>query len=280
MNNGPNSTTKPRKFGLPSEKFKAIILGKTTDTSSTRRHINAHQLQPEREPDPIFLDDTGPEPPPPDTIEANKTQHQPSTPKYPPHDIRSILLQKKASKREVNVASIIYSVSASKIHSKNSLMDRGANGGIAGQDVKIIESSDRSVHIQGIDNHQMTDLKIGTVAGILNSTKGPIIGIMHQYALVGRGHSIHSPGQWEWFKHQIDDKSVHIGGKQRIKTADGYIIPMTIHNGLPGLTDKEFDTLPHVLLTQDSTWNPTVLDFDIQDTDDQWHDALEEHAVP
>jgi len=108
------------------EKFKAIILGKTMDTSSTRRHANVHQLQPEPEPDPIFLDNTDPEPTPPDTVEANKTQHQPSTAKYPPHDIRSILSQKKASKREVNIASIIYSVSASKIHSKNSLMDPGS----------------------------------------------------------------------------------------------------------------------------------------------------------
>jgi len=58
-------------------------------------------------------------------------------------------------------------------------MDRGANGGIARQDVKIIASSDRSVDIQGIDNHQMTDVKIGTIAGVLNSTKGPIVGIMH-----------------------------------------------------------------------------------------------------
>jgi len=59
---------------------------------------------------------------------------------------------------------------------------------------------------------------------------------------------------------------------------------MTIHNGLLHLsmrpqTDKEFDTLPHVVLTQDSTWDPTVLDFDIEDTDKKWHDALEEHKL-
>ena len=88
-------------------------------------------------------------------------------------------------------------------------------------DVKVIATSDGSIDIQGINNHQVTDVKIGTVAGINTSTKGPIIGIMHQYALVGRGHSIHSPGQWEWFKHQIDNKSVHISGKQQIKTAEG-----------------------------------------------------------
>ena len=44
-------------------------------------------------------------------------------------------------------------------------------------------------------------------------------------------------------------------------------------------TTHKFDTLPHVVLTQDSTWDPTVLDFDIEDTDDSWHDALEEHEL-
>jgi len=241
-------------------------------------------LHPKPEPDPIFEDDTHPESSLTDTIMAHKTQQTTTPAKYPPHDIRSILSQKKGPKRDVNVASIMYLVSVSKIHSKHSLIDRGANGGIAGNDVKVIATSDRSVDIQGINNHQVTDIKIGTVAGVITSTKRPIIGIMHQYALVGRRHSIHSPGQWEWFKHQINNKSIHIGGKQQIKTADGYIIPMTIHNGLPRLsirppTTHEFDTLPHVVLTQDSTWDPTVLDFDIEDTVDHWHDALEEHEL-
>ena len=190
-------------------------------------------MQPKPEPDSIFQDDTDPESSPTNTITAHKTQQTTTPAKYRPHDICSILSQKKGPKCDVNVASIMYSVSASKIHLKHSLMDRGANGGIPGNDVKVIATSDCSIDIQGIDNHQVTDIKIGTVVGVITSTKGPIIGIMHQYALVRGGHSIHSPGQWEWFNYQIDDKSIHIGGNQQIKSADGYIIPMTIHNGLP-----------------------------------------------
>jgi len=72
------------------EKFKAIILGKTNDTSLGRRHANVHQLQPEPEPNPIFLDDPDPHTNTPDTVEANKMQQQPSAAKYPPHDIHSI----------------------------------------------------------------------------------------------------------------------------------------------------------------------------------------------
>jgi len=57
---------------------------------------------------------------------------------------------------------------------------------------------------------------------------------------------------------------------------------MTIHNGLPRLsncppTTQEFDILPHVFLAQDSTWDPTILDFDIKDTNDNWYHDLEEH---
>ena len=93
---------------------------------------------------------------------ATKTQQTPTSAKYPPHDMCSILSQKKLSKQDVNVASITYSVSASKIRLKHSLMDQGANRGIAGQDVKLIATRDRSVDIQGIDNHQVTDVNFSS----------------------------------------------------------------------------------------------------------------------
>jgi hypothetical protein len=264
------------------EKFKAIILGKSETRDTTTRQAHFHETDIE------FVESEEPETTT-ETMEVNQSQQNTTSaatntpPKqYPPHDIRSILSQKKKDKRSVSMASIQYSVSNSNIQSKHSLMDRGANGGIAGTDVKVIATTDRTVDIQGIDNHQMTDVKIGTVAAYITSTKGPIIGIMHHYALVGRGHSIHSPGQWEWYKHEIDDKSVHVGGKQRIKTADGYIIPLVVHNGLTRLkmrtpTDNEYNTLPHVALTSDAVWDPSVLDFDIEENDDAWHDAMDEH---
>ena len=47
--------------------------------------------------------------------------------------------------------------------------------------------------------------------------------------------SIHSPSQWEMFGHDVNDKGIHVGVVQRIKTADGYIIPLAIKNGLPRL---------------------------------------------
>jgi hypothetical protein len=59
---------------------------------------------------------------------------------------------------------------------------------------------------------------------------------------------------------------------------DGYVIPLDIKSGLPYVkmrpyTDAEWDVLPHVILTGDIDWNPSVLDHDLAD-DEQWYDAM------
>jgi hypothetical protein len=100
---------------------------------------------------------------------------------------------------------------------------------------------------------------------------------MHQYALLGKGASIHSPSQLEWYKNDVNDKSVHVpGGMQRITTLKGYVIPLTFKDGLARLdirphTDDEFETLPHVFLTSELEWDPTVMDHEFTD-DSQWGD--------
>jgi hypothetical protein len=121
------------------------------------------------------------------------------------------------------------------------------------------------VDIRGIDNHQVTDIDIGSVGGVVQSQKGSIIAVMHQYALLNKGHSIHSPCQFESYKVTVDDKSVCAGGTQRIQTPDGYTIPLSIKDGLARLdiwpyTDQEWDSLPHVFLTDEANWDPSVLD--------------------
>ena len=174
---------------------------------------------------------------------------------------------------------ITYHVSNRRTLKTNSLIDRGANGGVAGDDVRVICSSHRKVDIQGIDNHQVTDVKIGSVGGVVNTQKGPVIAIFHQYALFGKGHTIHSPGQMEWYKLDVNDKSCNTpGGLQRITTLDGYVIPLIMSNGLARMplrpyTDKEWDSLPHVFMTSDFDWDPTVLDHDPTENE-QWFDAV------
>jgi hypothetical protein len=64
------------------------------------------------------------------------------------------------------------------------LIDRGANGGVAGSDTWLINQSLHSVHIQGIDDHMIKDVPIGTVGAVVNTQR--------QYAYTGKGGIIHS----------------------------------------------------------------------------------------
>jgi hypothetical protein len=141
--------------------------------------------------------------------------------------------------------------------------------------VRVIFCTSHTVDIKGIDNHHVNNICIGTVGGVVNTQKGPVIAIMHQYVLLGKGASIHSPSQLEWYKNDVNDKAVHVpGGLQRLTTMDGYVIPLIIKDGLARLdiwphTDHEHETLPHVFLTFEVEWDPTVMDHEFTD-ESQW----------
>ena len=135
-----------------------------------------------------------------------------------------------------------------------SLVDRRANGGISGDDVRIVEQLHRSVEIQGINNHQLNNIPIVTSAGVAKSQRGDIIVILNQYAYMGKGTSIHSSPQIEFYKNHVDDRAIKVGGRQLIQTNDGYVIPLNMKSALPLMSlrpysDKEWDNLPHVNLT-------------------------------
>ena len=91
---------------------------------------------------------------------------------------------------------------------------------------------------------------------------------MNEYAYYGRGHSIHSSGQVEWYTNVVDDKSVQVGGQQRIVTIDGYSMPLICKGGLMYLelqgipTDKDLQTYPSVHLTRPHEWNPSILHYE------------------
>jgi hypothetical protein len=95
------------------------------------------------------------------------------------------------------------------------LIDCGANGGVAGSDTWLIDKSLCSVPIQGINNHMIKDVPIGTVSAVVNTQRGEVIAIMHQYAYTGKGSTIHSSSQLEWCGNDINNRSIKIeGGKQ------------------------------------------------------------------
>ena len=153
-------------------------------------------------------------------------------------------------------------------HTNQQLVDRGANGGLAGSDMRVLHKPQRKINIQGIDSHEVTGLDVVTAATLLNTSQGKVIGIFNEYAYLGKGSSIHSSGQLEWFKTNVDEKSVKVGGTQLITTLDGYSVPLLIKDGLAYATslgkptDQDMDTYPHVFFTSPDEWDPSVLDHD------------------
>ena len=153
-------------------------------------------------------------------------------------------------------------------HTNNQLVDRGANGGLAGSDMRVIHKTHRKINISGIDNHEVTGLDVVTAATLLNTSLGKVIGIFNEYAYLGKGSSIHSSGQLEWFKTNVDEKSIKVGGTQLITTLDGYSVPLLIKDGLAYATslgrptDQDMETYPHVFFTSPDEWDPSVLDHD------------------
>ena len=88
---------------------------------------------------------------------------------------------------------------------------------------------------------------------------------MNEYAYYGKGCTIHVSGQIEWFKNSVDDRSVQVGGKQRICSIDGYAMSLVCRSGLMYLsqigkpTDADLEKCPAVHLTGPHELDPSVL---------------------
>jgi hypothetical protein len=194
---------------------------------------------------------------------------------------KKVKFDPSTKKMKVNTHVVTYKVSNHSIRPRGTLIDRGANGGIAGDDVRVVEvsSTPRRVNVAGLADASLKGIPIGTVGQYVETNKGPIIAIYHQMALYLKGKSILSPPQMEHFKIKVSDVSMKVGGLQRIRTPEGYVIPIDIVNGLPEIrgrkyTDDEYDTLPHVTFTSDVEWDPEVVDNIISDKE-EWYSNIE-----
>jgi hypothetical protein len=135
------------------------------------------------------------------TKQAASQHHEWSKPKaqdIPAADLRKMLSQcQRPDKPSVIINGVEYVAKLNDVmyqvsnHKKTTLplalIDRGTNGGVAGSDTRLIDKSLRSVHIQGIDDHMIKDVPIGTVSAVVNTQRGEVIAIMHQYAYTGKG---------------------------------------------------------------------------------------------
>ena len=95
-----------------------------------------------------------------------------------PTDIQNVMSVSHAKRN------ISYHDSSRKIHthqryvftrvnqSNHHLIDRGANGGLAGADMRVIHTTPRKINIVGIDDHELTGLNVVTAAALLDTQKG------------------------------------------------------------------------------------------------------------
>ena len=114
----------------------------------------------------------------------------------------------------------------------------------------------RTTDVRGIHNHEITSVPLVTAGGVTLSTSGEVIVITSQRPYYGKNKTIHSSPQIEYYKNTVDDRSIKLGGSQHVTALDNYKLPMLIRNTLPYAplrphTDKEWEELPHVILTSD-----------------------------
>ena len=83
--------------------------------------------------------------------------------------------------REVN-AHLTYYGAEAKQAKHGSLVDRGANGGLAGPDVRVLSISPRKCNVTGIDNYEIPGLDIVQCAALVDTNDGIVNHIMHEYA--------------------------------------------------------------------------------------------------
>ena len=180
---------------------------------------------------------------------------------------------------KINMAKRHYRVTANKVknQTENSLVDRGANGGLGGDDMRVIETvQNAKADVSGITNNVAKNLDIVLGASLIKTNRGMIIGLFPQYAYLGKGKTIHSCIQMEAFGLMVDERSrkVQNPGRQMVQTPDGYKIPIKIRNGLPYMdmkypSEEDLDTFPHVYFTADTEWDPSIMDDEFDDFDEQ-----------
>jgi hypothetical protein len=143
--------------------------------------------------------------------------------------------------------------------------------------MKVIETTDRTIDLSGIDDHTVRNLAIVTAGGVVRTGQGEIIIILHQAADMTRdARTILSSGQMESFGCTVDDRSPHILREiLHIRTSEGYTIPIQFRKGLPFIKLRRFDdddwaTLPHIHIMLPQEWDPAALDTKVSE---EWYNS-------
>ena len=166
-------------------------------------------------------------------------------------------------------------------YSRQALVDRGANGGIAGPEMKLIAWADGYVDLCGIDNHTVSSVRLGSFAAVIKTHLGERIGLWHQMASMPTGKTLLSPIQMEVARCTVNEKSPHVTGQTpTFIDPNGYITPLSIEEGLAYValrppTDREWLDLPKINFTLDCPWDKRVLDAPIPDN---WYERQDDFS--
>ena len=80
-----------------------------------------------------------------------------------------------------------YHVTQASQAKHGSLVDRGADGGLAGSDVRILSRSSRKCTVTGIDSHELQGLDVVQCAALVETNHGIVNLIINEYACYGMG---------------------------------------------------------------------------------------------
>ena len=210
-------------------------------------------------------------PGPKDTLHVSRVARRPyGEPSIARKDTRRAFVT-ALSTREKRDNVVSYRVSNEHSHHRlwRTLVDRGANGCILGRDTRVVHFTDQYIDLNGIDDHTVRNLRIGTGAGLVMSNQGPLIFLFHQGAIMYDGKTIISPGQMEYFGCQVFDRPKFTMKEHpfMVTPSGDFKVPMAIQAGLPYIkmrppTDDELNDpdIPHIDVTSPMVWDPTCLD--------------------
>eukprot|EP00984_Skeletonema_dohrnii_P007483 scaffold2711_cov87-Skeletonema_dohrnii-CCMP3373.AAC.1 len=173
----------------------------------------------------------------------------------------------------------VWSLSDSDLDVILGLIDGGANVGLANPNyLRLLQYAlpSRKINVSGIGNSRLDELRIGTFAGTAMTSCGHLVLlIFNEYGEmeIGEGSDggqiVHSKMQLEDGGCLVNDRPLQLMGEQNIipTTVEGYTIPITYVNGLPHVkttypTDAQLDTLPRIVMTKETPWNPRRYDGD------------------
>ena len=83
--------------------------------------------------------------------------------------------------RQLNVH-ITYHVAQANRAKHRSLVDWGVNGGLAGSNVRVLDTSPRKCSVTGIDNHEIPGIDLVQCAALVDTNHGVVNLIMNKYA--------------------------------------------------------------------------------------------------